>query len=147
MVCPTCKGVTKDGKPCKHKTCKFAPKCFHHTQVRVAPSSIAGKGLFAKEPIRKGSVVADYTVGTERLTRNQFQAKYPSGKATHVWKGPGDTYYDAEDDAKSVSGMANRAPAGKRNNARITGGGKVKTTRPIKAGEEITVSYGQGYRI
>ena len=76
----------------KHKTCKYAPRCFHHTQVQVRPSQIAGRGLFAKEPIRKGAVVADYTHGTQALTQAEFLSKYPSGRATHVWRHPSGTY-------------------------------------------------------
>lgn len=72
MVCPTCNAQTQNGEPCRRKTCKFAPKCFQHSQVRVAQSSIAGLGLFAKVPIRNNAIIGDYTVGTQRLTQNQF---------------------------------------------------------------------------
>lgn len=119
----------------------------HHTQVRVGPSNIAGRGLFAKERLRKGTVFADYTLGTHALTSAQFDTKYPNGRATHVWKHPSGTFYDATDASKSIAGMANRAPRGGRNNALITGGGKLKTKRVIKRGEELTVGYGPGFHI
>ena len=148
MVCPTCNGVTASGQPCRRRTCKFAPKCFQHTSVAVRPSSIAGRGLFAKNNIRKGEIVGDYTVGTTRLTTAQFPAKYPSGRATHVWSTPGGVYYDAKDGRKSIAGMANRAPSGgKGSNAKINGGGKIMAKNNIPQGREILVGYGSGFRI
>ena len=147
MPCPLCNGKTKEGRPCRHRTCKYAPKCMHHTQVQVKASNIAGRGLFAKEPLRKNVVFADYTVGTDALGATQFQARYPDGKATHVWKHPRGPYYDALNASKSVAGMANRAPRNQRNNARITGGGKLKTTRAVRKGEELTVGYGAAFRL
>ena len=147
MVCPVCNGQTKAGKPCKHRTCKYAPKCMHHTQVQVKPSNISGRGLFAKGAIRKGQVVGDYTKGTAVLSHSEFTSKYPTGRATHVFRHQNGLYFDATDGTKSVAGFANRAPRGKRNNARITGGGKLTTLRAIKDGEEILVGYGPGFRI
>ena len=147
MVCPICNGRTKGGQPCKRHTCKFAPKCFQHTKVQVGASNIpgAGRGIFAKTDINRSEVVANYTVGTERLNPAQFRANYPSGRATHVWAPRGSTvYYDATDASKSVAGMANR---GARNNARITGGGRIKAKQRIPRGREILVSYGAGYRM
>ena len=148
MVCPLCKGTTKDNQPCKRKTCKFAPMCFQHTSVEVKPSNIAGRGLFAKRDIRTGEIVGDYTIGTKQLTPGQFRAKYPNGRATHVWSPRGrGTYYDATDGSKSVAGKANRAPSGGRNNAKITGGGKLKAKQRITKGREILVGYGAGFRV
>jgi len=144
-ACPICKAKTKAGNDCKLKTCKFAPYCHHHTPIKVAPSSIAGRGLIAKQTIPRGTIVADYTFG-EPLTLQAFQSRYPSGRATHVWRHPSGTFYDSEDVRRTVSGMANRAPSGKANNSRITGGGKLQTKRTIRAGEEITVAYGSGFR-
>ena len=148
MVCPVCNARTKANQRCKRNTCKFAPKCFQHTSVEVKRSNISGRGLFAKKDIRAGEIVGDYTVGTERMTNAQFLAKYPSGKATHVWAPrAGGVYYDAKDSKKSVAGMANRAPSGGRNNARITGGGKIQANSKIPEGREILVGYGPGYKI
>ena len=85
MVCPICNGRTKANQPCRRHTCKFAPRCHTHTKVAVRGSNIAGRGLFARDDIRAGEIVGDYTIGTDRLTPAQFRAKYPSGRATHVW--------------------------------------------------------------
>lgn len=145
MVCPTCNGVTKAGAPCKMKTCKFAPTCRHHTAVQVAPSPIHGQGLFARRRIAANTVVGNYRVGTQELTRAQFLAKYPNGRASHVWA-PRDAgpYYDARDLRKSIAGAANTA---RNPNARINGNGKLQTRQAIPAGREITVAYGSGFRL
>jgi hypothetical protein len=119
----------------------------HHTQVTVAPSAISGRGLFAKGDIRAGTVIADYTVGTQALSAHQFATKYPTGRATHVWRHPRGVYFDAVDASKSIAGMANRAPRGGRNNSRITGGGKLMTTRAVPEGREITAAYGAAFRV
>ena len=148
MVCPICNGRTKANQPCRRHTCKFAPRCHTHTKVAVRGSNIAGRGLFARDDIRAGEIVGDYTIGTDRLTPAQFRAKYPSGRATHVWAPRNAAvYYDAKDGSKSVAGMANRAPSGGRNNSKITGRGKIKAKHRIPQGREILVSYGPGFRV
>ena len=153
MVCPVCNATTTQGRPCKRHTCKFAPKCHSHTKVAVQPSNIpgAGRGLFARDDIRANEVVANYTLGTQRLTPAQFRQQYPNGRATHVWASRGNrVYYDASDASKSVAGMANtgRAYGTKRhNNAKITERGTIRALEPIPRGREILVSYGKGYRL
>ena len=145
MVCPQCKAKTKDNQPCKRHTCKFAPKCYQHTSVAVAPSLMpgAGRGLFAKKPIRKGEVVADYTFG-QKIERADYEAKRLTGTATHIAKIRGD-YYDATDPQRTVAGMANRAPAGGRNNLRLTKTGKLQAQRSIATGRELLLAYGRAY--
>ena len=148
MPCPVCAAQTRSNRPCKRHTCKFAPKCHQHTKVVVKPSDIAGRGLFARAPIRKNEIVGDYTVGTQRLTPLQFASKYTSGRATHVWAPRNKSvYYDAIDASKSVAGMANRAPRGRRNNAKITNGGRIKALAQIPQGRELLVAYGAAYRL
>lgn len=146
MPCPLCTGTTKAGLPCKRKTCKYAPRCRQHSKVRVGPSSIHGTGVFAKEDLRKGEAFASYLEGTRPLTAEQFAAAYPTGRATHVWRHPSGTYYDATDGKTSIAGMTNRSPRGGRNNAKIAKSGRAVTTRPVRAGQELLVSYGSGFR-
>ena len=126
------------------RTCKFAPKCRYHTQVEVRPSSIHGLGLFARRPIAKNDVVADYRLGTDELTRAQFRARYPNGRATHVWA-PRDSgpFYDGKNLQKSVAGAANRT---RNPNARINANGKLTARRRIPVGREITTSYGGNFK-
>ena len=147
MACPRCGARTKAGGQCKRKTCKYAPKCFSHTNVEVAPSSItgAGHGLFAKKPIRAGEIVGEYNFA-EQITPQQYQAKRAAGTATHVALFR-NQYYDATDVRRTVAGMANRAPTGGRNNLKLTATGRLKATRNIPAGRELFLAYGSAYRL
>ena len=147
--CPQCNAITKGGgHRCKLVTCKFAPKCYHHTAVQVGQSNIpgAGRGLFARRTIKQGETIANYTLGTQPLTQQMFDMRYPDGRATHVAQIHG-TYYDASNSAKSIAGMANRATSGSRNNAKINQNGGVVTTRQVRKGQEIYLSYGRSYRL
>ena len=146
--CPQCNGLTKAGQRCKNLTCKFAPKCRLHTQVSVGQSTIAnaGRGLFARDDLRKNDIVGDYTHGTRAMTREMFQSHYPDGRASHVALIQ-NTYYDASDGNRSVAGMANRASGPLKNNAKINKNGKLVITRNIRKGNEIFLSYGNSYRI
>ena len=111
--------------------------------LEVKPSTIpnAGRGLFTKVPLKKGTVWGDYTVGTEKLTRQEFLARYPSGRATHVALVRGH-YYDA---TRSFVGMANRKPG--KNNSRIKETGSMVTTKNVPAGGELLIPYGSGFKI
>ena len=146
-ICPKCNGTTRNGQSCKLHTCKFAPKCHHHSKVKVGASRIAGRGLIAREDIRKGEIVADYKLGTTQLNRGEFMRKYPNGRATHVWSPGGNVYYDGSNLNKSVAGAANRGSGSNRANSRINGGGKLVTKQNVKKGSEILVSYGAAFRL
>ena len=151
MVCPTCNGTTLGNRPCRLRTCKFAPRCRHHTTVEVKRSNIpnAGMGLFARAPIKKGEVLVNYTHNNERMTAAQFKKKYPSGKATHVAYVNG-AYYDGKDISRNVAGAANNAgprKSGRVNNAYIAKSGNMKATKSIAKGREILTAYGAGFRL
>ena len=122
-----------------------------HTPVIIAKSTIPniGNGMIAKKDIKKGEVLADYTVGTKRMNPAQFRAAYPNGRATHVWAPRNQSvYYDAKDAVKSAAGTANTArQTGKRNNAAINNNGKLVAKVPIKKGNEVFVAYGSGFRL
>ena len=145
--CPKCNGTTRKGESCKLHTCKFAPKCHHHSKVKVGASRIAGRGLIAREDIRKGEIVADYKLGTTQLNHGEFMRKYPNGRATHVWSPGGNVYYDGSNLNKSVAGAANRGSGSNRANSKINGGGKLVTKQNVKKGSEILVSYGAAFRL
>ena len=145
--CPKCNGTTRQGQPCKLHTCKFAPKCHHHSKVKVGASRIAGRGLIAREDIRRGEIVADYKLGTTQLNHGEFMRKYPNGRATHVWSPGGNVYYDGSNLNKSVAGAANRGSGSNRANSKINGGGKLVTKQNVKRGSEILVSYGAAFRL
>jgi ribosomal protein L33 len=144
MVCPQCKGKTKNNQPCKLKTCKFAPKCHHHTSVEIKQSGISGRGLFAKKDIKNNEMLADYNMGSQ-ISEAEFNRRRLTGKATHIALIKG-KYLDASNPKKTVAGMVNRGQGGK-NNVKLTNTGKIKANKNIKQGKELFMGYGRGYKI
>jgi len=145
MPCPRCSAKTKGGAQCKRHTCKFAPRCFQHASVVVKPSTVAGRGLFAKSNINKGEIVADFTHAAQ-ITPAQLQHMRAEGTATHVAQ-VGKRLFNAINSNKTVAGMANRAPKGQRNNLKLLKSGRVQASQPVKAGTELFLAYGPGYRL
>ena len=151
MVCPQCNARAESTKQqCRLRTCKFCPRCHFHTDVEVKRSTIpgAGRGLFAKHLIKKGTQILDYKVGTKKLTAAQYKAKYPKGesKPEKMAKIEGN-FYDAENAKKSVAGFVNRPPKGGRSNAKLQKNGKVVVTKNLKSDDEIFMPYGTSFRI
>lgn len=115
-------------------------------RVVVRPSELHGNGVFAIGDLKRGTCVADYTVGSRRMSEEEFLSSYPTGRAVYVWRHPSGVYYDAS--GPTLAGAINRGGrALRRRNAKIAASGRVVTTRAVREGEEILVSYGRGYRI
>lgn len=138
MRCDQCVANVKDRR-CKLTTCKWAPYCWLHTPVEVGLSNIpgAGRGLFAKRDIPMNTKFGDYKKG---------KVLDKPTKGTHIAL-IGGVYYDASDVRRTIAGIANRAPKGKKNNCKLTKTGFTVTIRKIKAGEELYLGYGPAYRI
>ena len=115
--------------------------------MEVRQSSIlgAGDGLFTTIPIKKGTIIDDYTLNTQKLSKEQFLARYPNKKTTHTLYVKG-AYYDGLNTNAKIA-KANRAPTGKRNNSRFNAVGKVIATADIAANTEIFLAYGPSFRI
>jgi len=150
-TCPQCTGTTKTGDRCRRTTCKYAPFCAAHKAFRVGDSTIpdAGKGAFAARALKRGETVGDYTIATLAQTEVEFLETYPDKRATHTAK-IDDTYYTSLGTGKrthNAIGMANRAPKGRRNNARILASGRVVASKGIPKDSEIFLAYGGSYRI
>ena len=150
-TCPQCTGTTKTGDRCRRTTCKYAPFCAAHKAFRVGDSTIpdAGKGAFAARALKRGETVGDYTIATLAQTEVEFLETYPDKRATHTAK-IDDTYYTSLGTGKrthNAIGMANRAPKGRRNNARILASGRVVASKLIPKDSEIFLAYGSSYRI
>ena len=150
-TCPQCTGTTKSGGRCRRTTCRYAPFCAAHKAFRVGDSTLpdAGKGAFAARALKRGDTVGDYTIATLAQTEVEFLETYPDKRATHTAK-IDDTYYTALGTGKrthNAIGMANRAPKGRRNNARILASGRVVASKKIPMDSEIFLAYGSGYRI
>ena len=150
-TCPQCTGTTKAGGRCRRTTCKCAPYCYAHTALLVGDSTIpdAGKGVFAARALKRGGTVGDYTIATVAQAESEFLETYPDKRATHTAK-IDDMYYTALGSGKrthNAIGMANRAPKGRRNNARILASGRVVASKGIPKDSEIFLAYGGSYRI
>jgi len=150
-TCPQCTGTTKTGGRCRRTTCRYAPFCAAHKAFRVGDSTLpdAGKGAFAARALKRGDTVGDYTIATLAQTEVELLETYPDKRATHTGKIDG-TYYTALGTGKrthNAIGMANRAPKGRRNNARILASGRVVASKKIPMDSEIFLAYGSGYRI
>lgn len=156
-----CEGHKKDGTRCRRRTSK-TNLCYQHLaseeHLKIKKSNIpnAGFGLFATQRIPAHTKAADYT---GRIVENigDYDAPY----ALQVRQDP-PMFIDANrtTDAagrysNDITGRANnRMPRGRgRNNAKLSAwwgrGGvphaSVKTTRPVPAGHEIYVRYGNQY--
>lgn len=115
--------------------------------VRVAPSTIvgAGNGVFAVVALPAKRVLGWYR--GVLLTQAQFDALYGTAHPTYVLEVGTGKFVDAVDPAhRNWTAMVNDARGtGRRPNCVFTAAGSLKTTRPIKAGEELFISYGAGY--
>ena len=149
--CPQCTSTTKAGDRCKRTTCKWAPFCAAHKAYRVGPSEIdgAGRGAFAVRDMKKGTTLGSYVIATVKQTEAQFKDEHPSGRATHTAK-IGSHYYTAlgaGNRTQNQVGMLNNAGRGGRNNAKLLASGRVVTSRNVKKGDELLLSYGSSYNI
>jgi hypothetical protein len=121
--------------------------------VQIGLSKIKGavegqnNGLIARKDIPKDQVIAYYQDGADELNEAQFRARYPHGKPTHVWSNKAGVYYDGHTPNHIASAAMRGDPKINKNNARITGSGSVRTTKRIKAGEEIFLAYGGTFTI
>ncbi len=156
--CDRCTAITKKGTRCSICTCKTGPFCYIHLKyqkgLRVAPSRIpgAGMGLYTTVPRPAHSYIDDYT--GERLTKKQLDARYPGDVvAPYAWQ-HGRMYIDPANSNSGAARYANTcdAPVGTKRHCKNNLYAKntkrnvrfYTCNRPIKAGEELYVSYGGG---
>ena len=151
--CERCAAMTKSGHRCKNMTCKYSPLCYVHKHVVVGDSQIpnSGQGVYAKSNLKKGTMVGRYTIGTDKMTLQQMNAKFPDVKdRTHIWSNNRNAYFDAEK-TNSIAGKYNSCTPrdarkmGCKNNARINNVGNIVLNRNVKQDREIYVSYGREY--
>lgn len=139
-----CAAMTVKGTRCNRKT-RRGYMCTQHAVkiegIRIKKSGIpnAGEGLFAAKDFPADKKVVDY-LGD--LSNNPIHGPY-------VLELADDKFVDAAK-SKYVGGYANTCRRGDHctNNSKLTsymGVGRIKTTRPIKAGKEIYTQYGRSY--
>ena len=138
MSCDQCKGKTPSGHQCRRKVCKWAPYCHDHTPVEAKASSY-GIGMFAKRDIAKHTKVSDYSIGTRRVA--------PGTTGMYVWCGNTKKCHDAVNKKKSIAGNFNRGNTSAQKNAKIKASGAIVTTKRIKSGSQLLVSYGSSHKI
>jgi hypothetical protein len=105
--------------------------------------------LFAAAPVRAGALVGVYA--GEPLTAAAFAARYPEGgerKPSYCYHQRADLIIDASDAARSSVLRFVNSPHGThlRANVRFAAKAEVRAARAIKAGEELLLSYGRGYK-
>lgn len=161
VECQQCTAVSASGAQCKKRACIGVPKCWMHLlrdhSLRIKPSTIpgAGKGLFAMKRgaaanavvFKKDAKIIDYY--GDLVNRQTLDARYGDHTAPYgIQIGTGNRYEDAAC-RRGVGAVANHRGAGY--NARLsyrwqpTPAALVKAIRPIRNGQEVLVSYGQGY--
>jgi len=114
-------------------------------RVRVAPSAIAGHGVFAAERLPRETRLGAYE--GERLNEAQYWARYPQDNPIYVLR-LRRGYVDAADPARSNFARFINSPKGTRKRANVyfrAPDGAVVTKRAIRAGEELLVDYGPTY--
>eukprot|EP00965_Chrysotila_dentata_P152139 5027285-Pleurochrysis_carterae.AAC.1 len=59
--------------------------CHHHTLVAVRDTGIPGlgRGVYARKDIPANTRIANYTLGTEAMSAQQFRRKYATTRPTH----------------------------------------------------------------
>ena len=104
----------------------------------VAPSSIAGVGLFAATPLPAGTVIWQYTDGIDwRITPTElslFPEPYQSRLRHYLYQEDSGTYVLCGDNAKYMN--HSEAP-----NCDDPEGEYTVTNRAVAAGEELTCDY------
>lgn len=135
--CTRCRGKTRAGNDCRRKTCKFAPYCYQHSPVVVGNGAF-GRGLIARRDIKANEAIATFTHCPRALTDpDNF----------HTFKTRG-YYYDGSNVRCCIAGMANAHRSGHPGppkNAKIKASGWIWSTKPIRAGEEVIVTYGGNF--
>ena len=154
--CVRCSANTTSGARCKRTTCKYAKFCFQHTKsklgVVVKASGIpnSGQGLYAVKDIPNKSKIVSY--GGKIVSAAHYN-RHPSGYGIDIGKG---RILDGKSTQSGLGRYANACTVAdkrhkrcKGNNARLSinnaGTASVKSTKSIKKGQEIFVSYGKQY--
>jgi hypothetical protein len=109
--------------------------------LRIKRSQIphAGLGLFTTKDFKKDTKVVDYKGEiSDHASGGDYDLEITPNKFVNANK------------SKYVGGYSNMARRGdgKTNNAKLTayrGEGRIKSTKPIKAGKEVLTSYGREY--
>jgi uncharacterized protein len=107
-------------------------------RVRVGRSPIDGKGVFAAQPIKKGTWILEYT--GERISRQEATARLAQGNVYVFFVG---TPYDIDGNTpKNRARYINHSCAPNCEAEIIAGGIWIVALRDIRKGEELRYDYG-----
>ncbi len=115
----------------------------------VGDAGAKGKGLFAEGDIDEGAYLFQY--GGERLSLDEYVARFPAGDGRYVASIHWNLYIDGEPDGSGVARWMNHADTGVANvrQSKQTFGPRAAmhfyAARSISAGEELVFDYGSEY--
>jgi len=114
-------------------------KSYTSPKVKVKESKLGGKGLFAKEKIKKGKIIIDYTKGPGKfLSAKEAGALYKKGN-DYMIQVDHDTFFGATNkDELEVADFVNHSCDP---NCGIKGKLRIVAMRDIDKGEEVAFDY------
>ena len=153
-----CEGHNKQGHRCRRKTVIGTPYCFTHIKtelnLEIKPSTIpnSGKGLFAykkikdDEPVfKKNQIIVQYQ--GEEITRQELINRYGNHTAPYAVKKNNNLYIDSAGE-RGIASLANtNRGTNKTANVELTTHLNFKAKKNIYDGDEILISYGNGYKL
>lgn len=158
--CGRCVGFTRAKRRCTRNTCKYGPMCWQHTRnkygVNVKKSRIdnGGLGLFAHKDLAANRFIP---YKGKRISTARYDQMFPDDYTMEyaVDDSMANVTIDASKTNSTVARYANDGRNRRRNNAELAnadvdGDGEddgvfLRTTRNIRAGEEILTDYGDDY--
>jgi hypothetical protein len=163
--CNRCVSDTSAGQQCRRRTCVVGPMCWQHTighfKVRILPSPVSGRGLFAWDPrraaahqpvFRRGDCIVWYAFGQDPFTipiADPTQFTYAVELSRNTRQGT-QRIINAYKTNFFPGRYANRGGRGNSYNAEIKGrvkNVKLIATKNIFHNTEIFVPYGSSYRL
>lgn len=148
-----CEATTKSGNRCKRQTIKYSRYCFQHAKelqgLQINPSTIpeAGNGLFASRDLPSNYKI-DYARDIDKMTRNEVEERYPGDTVGQYVLCERQECWDARSTQAGLGRYINHRS--RRPNCKFIvykGKSYLRTTRKVKKGEELLVSYGRKFFI
>ena len=104
----------------------------------------AGNGCFARVDLDKDFSLGKYA--GQKLTKAQFEKKYPKNNAEYLLQLNKNSFIDGAVGGNLLSKINSSRGSGKQTNVAFTTQGTVRTTKKIKAGDELLISYGSAFK-
>lgn len=157
--CQQCQAMkVGTNQQCKKRTCMSATYCYIHLKIlkglRIKPSNIpnAGFGLFTTKDRKKNEKLDNYIRPDgpymKMQTKQELDDLYGDTTVPYVWCGPKNKCYNASSTQSNWAARANSCDyPGKRKvcTGVIKETGALRTTKDLRAGDEILVKYGPDY--